>query len=46
MLSEYGFVLLRRTPQAWSATVYSITDQVLARCSLHGRDITCHAAVR
>ena len=45
-LSEYGFVLLRRTPQAWSATVYSIADQVLARCSLHGRDITCHAAVR
>jgi len=26
---------------AWSATVYSIADQVLARCSLHGRDVDC-----
>jgi predicted phosphodiesterase len=43
---DYGFILLRHSPQAWSATVYSIADQVLAHCSLHGRDVFCRPAPR
>jgi hypothetical protein len=41
---DYGFILLRHSPQAWSATVYSIADQVLAHCSLRGRDVFCRPA--
>ena len=43
---EYGYVLLRHSPQAWSATVYSIADHVLAHCILRGRDLLCHPAPR
>jgi hypothetical protein len=45
-LSDYGYVLLHRTAQAWAATVYSIADTVLARCRLRGRELACHAAAR
>ena len=43
-LSEYGYVLLHRVKDGWTATVYSVTDAVLARCRLRGRDVACYAA--
>ena len=43
-LSDYGYAVLHRVKDGWTATVYSVADAVLARCRLHGRDIACHAA--
>lgn len=43
-IADYGYVVLHRTNQGWTGTAYAITDQVLAHCRLHGRDLTCHAA--
>ncbi len=40
-IADYGYVLLHRTGAGWSGTVYSVTDEVLARCRLHGRALTC-----
>jgi hypothetical protein len=45
-IADYGYALLHRTGQGWSGTVYSVTDQVLARCRLHARAVTCHAATQ
>ena len=42
-LPDYGYVMLHRTPRGWGATVYSVTDTVLAHCQLHDRALTCHA---
>jgi hypothetical protein len=42
-IADYGYVVLHRTNQGWTGTVYAITDQVMARCRLHGRDLACHA---
>lgn len=43
-IADYGYVLLDRVPHGWAGTVYSITDRVLARCRLLGRDVACHRA--
>ena len=40
-IPDYGYVVLHRTSQGWTGTVYSIADQVLAHCRLHGRDVAC-----
>jgi hypothetical protein len=45
-ISEYGYVVLHRVSQGWTGTVYSTADQVLARCRLHGREITCRSTAR
>ena len=45
-LSDYGYVLLHRVKDGWTATVYAVTDAVLARCRLYGRAIACHPAKR
>jgi hypothetical protein len=45
-IPDYGYVVLHRVSQGWTGTVYAVTDQVLARCRLHGREVTCHPAVR
>ena len=42
---DYGYVVLNRTQPGWAATVYSVADQVLARCTLHGRALSCHPVV-
>jgi hypothetical protein len=38
--------MLLRVSQGWTGTVYSLTDEVLARCRLHGRQIACRSAAR
>ena len=43
-LADYGYAMLHRVKDGWTATVYSVTDAVLARCRLHGRDVACHPA--
>ena len=43
---EYGYVVLHRVSQGWTATVYGLTDDVLARCRLHGRDVACRSTAR
>jgi len=43
---DYGYVVLNRVSQGWTGTVYSLTDEVLARCRLHGRQIACRSAAR
>jgi hypothetical protein len=45
-IPDYGYVVLHRVSQGWTGTVYSVSDQVLARCRLHGREVTCHPAAR
>jgi hypothetical protein len=45
-IADYGYVLLHRSGAGWSGTVYAVTDQVLAHCRLHGRDVTCHPAAQ
>jgi hypothetical protein len=47
-IADYGYVVLHRASQGWTWTgvVYGLADQVLARCRLHGREITCRAVVR
>jgi hypothetical protein len=45
-ISDYGYVVLHRVDQGWTGTVYSVTDQVLARCRLRGREVSCHPAAR
>ena len=45
-IPDYGYVVLHRTKQGWSGTVHALTDQVLARCRLHEREIACRRAVR
>jgi hypothetical protein len=45
-IADYGYFVLHRTTQGWTGTVYAITDQVLAHCRLHGRDLSCHATPR
>jgi len=41
-IPDYGYFLLHRTSGGWAGTVYSVADEVLARCRLHGRDVACH----
>ena len=43
---DYGYVVLHRVTQGWTGTVYSLTDQVLARCRLHGRKLACRSTAR
>jgi len=43
-IADYGYVVLRRTGTGWSGTVYAVNDDVLARCLLRGRAVTCRAA--
>jgi hypothetical protein len=40
-ISDYGYLVLHRTAQGWTGTVHALTDQVLARCRLHGREVAC-----
>lgn len=42
----YGYVLLERSGTAWAGTVYSVNDEVLARCQLSGRDLACAPPAR
>jgi hypothetical protein len=42
-IPDYGYVVLHRVSQGWTGTVYALTDQVLARCRLHGRDLSCRS---
>jgi hypothetical protein len=42
-MSDWGYVVLHRAGQGWSAAVYSISDRLLARCGLHERSLTCHS---
>jgi hypothetical protein len=41
-IADYGYVVLHRTEKGWRSTVYSVTDQILAHCILHGRAVLCH----
>lgn len=43
---DYGYVVLHRVSQGWTATVHALTDEVLARCRLHGRDVACRSTAR
>ena len=43
-VADYGYVVLHRSAGGWSATVYAVTDQVLAHCRLRGRLLSCNAA--
>ena len=43
---DYGYVVLHRVTQGWTGTVYSLTDEVLARCRLHGRQLACRSTAR
>jgi hypothetical protein len=43
---DYGYVVLHRVSQGWTGTVYSLTDEVLARCRLHGRQAACRSTTR
>ena len=43
---DYGYVVLDQVSQGWAGTVYAVTDQVLERCRLHGREVACHPAAR
>jgi hypothetical protein len=45
-IPDYGYVLLHRVSQGWTGTVYGLADQVLARCRLHGREVTCRPTQR
>lgn len=45
-IPDYGYVVLHRVSQGWSGTVYALTDQVLARCRLHGREVACRSTAR
>ncbi len=45
-IPDYGYVVLHRVTQGWSGIVYALTDRVLARCRLYGREVTCHSAAR
>jgi Calcineurin-like phosphoesterase len=45
-IPDYGYVVLHRVSQGWTGTVYALTDQVLARCRLHGRDVSCRSTTR
>jgi hypothetical protein len=45
-IPDYGYVVLHRVSQGWTGTVYALTDQVLARCRLHGRDVSCRSVAR
>ena len=45
-IPDYGYVVLHRVSQGWTGTVYALTDQVLARCRLHGREVTCRSTAR
>ncbi len=44
--TDYGYVVLHRVTQGWTGTVYSLTDEVLARCRLHGRQLACRSTAR
>jgi hypothetical protein len=43
---DYGYVVLHRVSQGWTGAVYSLTDEVLARCRLHGRQLACRSISR
>jgi hypothetical protein len=43
-IADYGYVVLHRVGLGWTGTVYSVADQVLARCRLRGREVVCHPA--
>ena len=43
---DYGYVVLHRVSQGWTGTVCSLTDEVLARCRLHGRQLACRSTAR
>ena len=43
---DYGYVVLHRVSQGWTGTVYSLNDEVLARCRLHGRQLVCRSVSR
>jgi hypothetical protein len=45
-IPDYGYVVLHRVSQGWTGTVYGLNDQVLARCRLQGREVTCRATAR
>ena len=45
-IPDYGYVVLHRVSQGWTGTVYALTDQVLARCRLHGREVACRSTAR
>ncbi len=45
-IPDYGYVVLHRVGPGWTGTVYALTDQVLARCRLHGRDVACRPTLR
>jgi hypothetical protein len=40
-LQRYGYLMLDRTRDGWTGTVFSIDDQVLGMCHLTGRQIDC-----
>lgn len=42
-MPDWGYVVLHRVTDGWTAAVYAVDDRVLARCSLHGRKLGCHA---
>ena len=45
-IPDYGYFVLQRANQAWTGTVYAITDQPLAHCWLQGRSVNCRSASR
>jgi hypothetical protein len=40
-LMRFGYVMLDRSAAGWNGTLYSDADEVLARCTLRGRDLDC-----
>lgn len=42
-MRDWGYAVLHRVTEGWALALYAIDDRVLARCSLHGRNLTCHA---
>jgi hypothetical protein len=42
-LERFGFFVMERDGQSWNGTLYATDNSVVARCSLQGRALDCHA---
>lgn len=42
--ARFGYYLMDRDGEDWVGTFHDIADQVVARCRLHERELTCKAA--
>ena len=44
--SRFGYYLMDRDGEDWTGTFHDLTDQVVARCRLHQRELTCKRAAQ